>query len=137
MTFEESLNFLLSHKVPVVHAFYDRFLTEVPAAAKCFEGVDLKRQSLMLTMGLIVVEAHSRNDYPPIQHYLHVLGDRHWRASPCEPNCSENWASETSKSSYALLTSHRLTKTRLILIQNVRAALSHACPDAFVKLPAE
>lgn len=77
MTLEESLNFLLSQKVPVVRAFYDRFLTEVPAAAKSFEGVDLKRQSLMLTMGLIVVEAHSKNDHPPIRHYLHVLGDRH------------------------------------------------------------
>ena len=77
MRIEESLADLLSQKEPVVRAFYDRFLIDVPEAATLFEGVDLKRQALMLTMGLIVVEAHSKDDFPSTQHYLHVLGDRH------------------------------------------------------------
>jgi len=77
MTLEESLANLLSQKEPVVRAFYDRFLAETPEAARLFEGVDLQQQALMLTMGLIMVESHSRGDFPAIQHYLHVLGDRH------------------------------------------------------------
>lgn len=77
MTLEESLADLLSQKKPVVRAFYDRFLADVPEAARLFEGVDLKQQSLMLTMSLIVVEAHARNDFASTLHYLHVLGDRH------------------------------------------------------------
>ena len=77
MTLEESLADLLSQKEPVVRAFYDRFLKDVPEAVRLFAGVDLKQQALMLTMGLIVVEAHSNGDFPSIQHYLHVLGDRH------------------------------------------------------------
>ncbi|NQV23941.1 MAG: hypothetical protein HQ518_06190 [Rhodopirellula sp.] len=77
MTLKESLADLLSQKEPVIRAFYDRFLADVPEAVVLFEGVDLKRQALMLTMALIVVEAHSRGDFPSIRHYLHVLGDRH------------------------------------------------------------
>jgi hemoglobin-like flavoprotein len=77
MTLEESLTDPLSQKKPVFRAFYDRFLADVPEAARLFEGVDLKQQSLMLTMGLIVVEAHAKNDFASTQHYLHVLGDRH------------------------------------------------------------
>lgn len=77
MTLEESLAELLSQKEPVVRAFYDRFLTDVPEADRLFEGVDLKQQALMLTMGLIVVESHAKANFPSVQHYLHVLGDRH------------------------------------------------------------
>lgn len=77
MTLQESLANLLAQKEPVIRAFYDRFLTEVPEATRLFAGIDLKQQALMLTMALIMVESHSRSGFPAIQHYLHVLGDRH------------------------------------------------------------
>lgn len=80
MQLEESLQRVLTDKQPVIRRFYDRFLVENPEARRLFVNVDLKRQALMLTMALIVVEAHSRDSYPAVQHYLHVLGDRHREA---------------------------------------------------------
>lgn len=80
MQLEESLQRVLADKDLVIHQFYDRFLAQQPEARRLFEGVDMARQALMLTMALIVVEAHSRNSYPAVEHYLHVLGDRHREA---------------------------------------------------------
>lgn len=77
MNLDDSLQNVLSQKEPVIQDFYHRFLEECPEAARLFEGVDLKRQALMLTMALMMVEAHARKDFPAIRHYLHVLGDRH------------------------------------------------------------
>lgn len=80
MQLDESLQRVLSDKQPVIQRFYDRFLLENPEARKLFVDVDLKKQALMLTMALIVTEAHSRDNYPAVEHYLHVLGDRHREA---------------------------------------------------------
>ena len=80
MQLDESLQRVLSNKEPVIRRFYDRFLRENPEAQLLFAAVDLKQQALMLTMALIVVEAHSRDSYPAVEHYLHVLGDRHREA---------------------------------------------------------
>ncbi len=80
MQLDESLQRVLAHKEPIIRRFYDRFLSECPAAERLFTGVDLEKQSLMLTMALIVVEAYSRDSYPAVEHYLHVLGDRHREA---------------------------------------------------------
>lgn len=80
MNLDESLQRVLSDKEPVIRRFYDRFLLENPEARKLFVDVDLKKQALMLTMALIVTEAHSRDNYPAVEHYLHVLGDRHREA---------------------------------------------------------
>lgn len=80
MQLDESLQRVLAHKEPIIRRFYDRFLSERPDAERLFAGVDLEKQSLMLTMALIVVEAYSRDSYPAVEHYLHVLGDRHREA---------------------------------------------------------
>jgi hemoglobin-like flavoprotein len=80
MQLDESLQRVLAHKEPIIRRFYDRFLSECPEAERLFAGVDLEKQSLMLTMALIVVEAYSRDSYPAVEHYLHVLGDRHREA---------------------------------------------------------
>lgn len=77
MQLDESLQRVLARKEPIIRRFYDRFLSEHPDAKRLFAGVDLEKQSLMLTMALIVVEAYSRDSYPAVEHYLHVLGDRH------------------------------------------------------------
>ena len=80
MTLEESLQRVLADKEPLIRRFYDRFLAEQPQARRLFVDVDLEKQALMLTMALIVVEAYSRDSYPAVEHYLHVLGDRHREA---------------------------------------------------------
>lgn len=80
MQLDESLQHVLSNKESVIRRFYDRFLIENPEARALFADVDLQKQALMLTMTLIVIEAHSRDTYPAVEHYLHVLGDRHREA---------------------------------------------------------
>ncbi|MBI1310333.1 hypothetical protein GC176_03420 [bacterium] len=80
MQLDESLQRVLANKDPIIRRFYDHFLSEHPDAERLFAGVDLEKQALMLTMALIVVEAYSRDSYPAVEHYLHVLGDRHREA---------------------------------------------------------
>ena len=80
MQLDESLQRVLADKEPIIRRFYDRFLAEQPQAERLFVDVDLEKQALMLTMALIVVEAYSRDSYPAVEHYLHVLGDRHREA---------------------------------------------------------
>ncbi len=80
MELSASLKLVLGQKELVIRQFYDRFLEECAAARPLFEGVDLERQALMLTTALIVVEAHAREQLPALNHYLHVLGDRHRNA---------------------------------------------------------
>jgi hemoglobin-like flavoprotein len=80
MQLDNSLQRVLADKNLVIRRFYERFLSEQPEAKELFANVDMKQQALMLTMALIVVEAHSRNSYPAVEHYLHVLGDRHREA---------------------------------------------------------
>lgn len=77
MKLGDSLRAVLAHKELVIEKFYDRFLAECPEARELFDGVDMKKQSLMLSAALIVSEAHSREDLPAVQHYLEVLGEQH------------------------------------------------------------
>ena len=80
MNLEDSLREVLAQKDLVIGKFYDRFLAECPEARELFEGVDMKKQSLMLSAALIVSESHSREVLPAVQHYLQVLGDQHREA---------------------------------------------------------
>lgn len=77
MDLEASVEQLLHEKEAVIRRFYARFLRDCPAAEPFFAQVDLDKQASMLTMALMVVEAHARNQSPATQNYLHVLGDRH------------------------------------------------------------
>lgn len=80
MKLEASLREVLEQKNLVLEKFYDRFLSEYPEAQLLFDGMDMKKQSLMLSAALIVSEAHSREDLPAVQHYLQVLGHQHREA---------------------------------------------------------
>lgn len=77
LTMEQSVQRLLQQKQLVIRDFYEHFLRDVPQARPFFDGVDLDRQSSMLTMALMVVETHGRASFPAVEHYLRVLGDRH------------------------------------------------------------
>lgn len=80
MKLEDSLREVLGRKELVVEKFYARFLAENPAAAVYFDGVDMKKQSLMLSAALITSEAHFREELPAVEHYLQVLGGQHREA---------------------------------------------------------
>ncbi|GAB4161276.1 MAG: hypothetical protein Tsb009_38540 [Planctomycetaceae bacterium] len=77
MTLDDSVQALLSEKESVIENFYERFLRKNPEAEHHFRGVDLRQQSVMLTMALVTVENHYAHRYPATEHYLHVLGHRH------------------------------------------------------------
>ena len=85
MDISESLAFILGHKVTVIERFYERFLDDYPQARSYFTGIDLRRQSLMLTMALVTVEAYYTGNYAAISHYLRVLGTRHFQQANVLP----------------------------------------------------
>ena len=77
MQIEESLQRILSQKELVIERFYQRFLERNTDVRKHFAAVNMKQQSVMLTMALMTVEGYFRYSYPAIEHYLKVLGHRH------------------------------------------------------------
>jgi len=58
-------------------SFYELFLTTYPDVQKYFEGVDMNRQSVMLTMALTIVEQYASSKYPATKKYLQHLGVVH------------------------------------------------------------
>jgi hemoglobin-like flavoprotein len=108
MQLEDSLREVLAQKELVVEKFYTRFLSENPQVAVFFEGMDMKKQSLMLSAALIVSESHFRENLPAVEFYLQVLGTQHHEARiPKElfpvfrdcliatiSQCQESWSDE-------------------------------------------
>ena len=60
MQIDESLQRILSQNELVIERFYLRFLKQHANARKHFAAVDMKQQSLMLTMALMTVEGYYR-----------------------------------------------------------------------------
>ena len=78
MNISDSVQLLLSSQQRIVEQFYDRFLTRHPELQHHFESRDLERQASMVTMALVMVEANYSHHYPATEHYLKVLGNRHF-----------------------------------------------------------
>jgi hemoglobin-like flavoprotein len=57
--------------------FYEIFFESHPEAKKYFDGIDMKRQSLMLTMALKLMGEYHAKGYAAINQYLEHLGTRH------------------------------------------------------------
>jgi len=77
MDIQESLDKLLQSESIVVDEFYRDFFDRCPEAKRFFEGSDMSRQSILLTMGLNVVVTHYRNPSPATAQYLQILGTKH------------------------------------------------------------
>lgn len=78
MNISESVEALLSSKDRVVERFYERFLSTYPELSHHFENGDLKVQASKVTMALVSVEANFTQRFPATEHYLKVLGHRHY-----------------------------------------------------------
>ena len=78
MNITESVQTLLSSQKRVVERFYERFLSEHPELRHHFESRDLKMQASIVTMALVSVEAYYTHRFPATEHYLRVLGNRHF-----------------------------------------------------------
>ena len=78
MNISDSVQVLLAGKDRVIERFYDRFLDRHPELKHHFTGRDMRMQASMVTMALVSVEAYYTHRYPATEHYLNVLGHRHY-----------------------------------------------------------
>lgn len=78
MDITESVQALLNSHERIVERFYERFLRQYPELRHHFETRDMAVQASIVTMGLVSVEAYYTNRFPATEHYLKVLGHRHF-----------------------------------------------------------
>jgi hemoglobin-like flavoprotein len=76
MDIHESLHRILGQETDLANRFYAAFL-ERPGVREHFAGVDVRRQALLLTMSLMVMERHHLHPYSATNLYLKYLGTRH------------------------------------------------------------
>jgi hemoglobin-like flavoprotein len=77
MTLSSSLEKILQSGDTFGDLFYKIFFERTPEAKQYFEGVDMKRQSLTLTMALKLMGEYQAKGYPAIRQYLESIGTRH------------------------------------------------------------
>ena len=77
MDIDQSLERILSSQESLGDLFYDIFLTQYPEVKAYFEGLNLKRQAVLLTMSLTVIAQNYSNPYPATTKYLRYLGSKH------------------------------------------------------------
>ena len=77
MTIQESLRRVLEDRDGVAAAFYELFFERHPEARPYFKDVNLKYQTVLLTMSLMVVERHYASGYLATELYLKCLGHKH------------------------------------------------------------
>lgn len=77
MDIHESVHKLLADQQVLSDRFYERLLIDHPEFRPFFEGVDLKRQAVLLGMTLLLIEHHYIHRYPTSENYLQILGHRH------------------------------------------------------------
>lgn len=78
MKIADSVQALLNSRDQVVRGFYDRFLDRHAELRHHFEQRDLELQASIVTMALVSVEAYYSHRFPATEHYLKVLGHRHY-----------------------------------------------------------
>jgi hemoglobin-like flavoprotein len=79
MDISESLEVILESREPFGKSFYEYFLLNNPTVVPFFEGIDMARQELVLTMALSTIVQHYLKDHASIDHYMRHLGTRHHR----------------------------------------------------------
>ncbi len=77
MDIQGSLHRILEQKETLADIFYLLFLADYPEVRRHFEGVNLRFQSVLLTMALMVMERNYTGSYPATAMYLKYLGARH------------------------------------------------------------
>jgi hemoglobin-like flavoprotein len=77
MTIQESLRRVLERRDDLAALFYEVFFARHPEARPYFRDVNLKYQTVLLTMALMVVERHYTSGYLATELYLKYLGHKH------------------------------------------------------------
>ena len=77
MRIVESVERILADKDILGERFYEVFFTRNPDVKKHFEGVEIRRQAVLLTAALALIEQNYSKPSPAITQYLHYLGTKH------------------------------------------------------------
>src|SRR5262249_17248451 len=77
MYIAESLHAILGERDRLADLFYQHFLERYPEVSTHFEGVNLRRQTMLLTMALMVMERPYSGNYAATAMYLSYLGSKH------------------------------------------------------------
>ena len=77
MDMHDSLQRILVSKQVIGDLFYEALFARHPEIRPFFEGIDLRRQAVLLTMELSVIESHHRLRSPAVRLYLQYLGTKH------------------------------------------------------------
>ena len=78
MDISASVPAIMSSKGCIIERFYDRMFAEHPELHRHFTNRDMRIQASMLTVALASVEAYYSHHFPATEHYLKVLGNRHF-----------------------------------------------------------
>jgi hemoglobin-like flavoprotein len=73
----QSLKTILDSDTLFGEAFYKTFFERCPDAKQYFDGINMERQALVVTMALTLIEQHYTNGYSAVEQYLRHLGNRH------------------------------------------------------------
>lgn len=80
MNIRNSLELILASAHPrFSDRFYENFFRQFPEVKAYFEGVDLRRQGILLTMSVQIIIDHHLRPHLAMKNYLRVLGNRHHR----------------------------------------------------------
>jgi hemoglobin-like flavoprotein len=77
MDIQGSVGKILERGEVVAEVFYNKLFDRHPRFRAYFADVNLRRQAVLLTMALKLIEQHYSHDYPSIRSYLKILGHRH------------------------------------------------------------
>lgn len=77
MEIQDSLKRILQSEQLFGTMFYEVFFERCPEAKKYFAETDMKRQALVLTMALTLIEQHYNHDFAAVDQYLQHIGNKH------------------------------------------------------------
>jgi hemoglobin-like flavoprotein len=77
MAIQESLSEILQSKDKFGRLFYERFLESSPELQHFFARVEMRRQAIILTTALMVIERFYSQPTPAIELYMRYLGTKH------------------------------------------------------------
>lgn len=77
MDIRESLQQVMNSKELLGAAFYEVFFEKHPNVQQYFSGVDMRRQALVLTMALMLVERYYVTSFIATERFLQYLGTQH------------------------------------------------------------
>ena len=79
MDISDSLLKVYSSTALLGKVFYDQFFADCPEAIEYFDEVDMKRQAVVVTMALTLVEQYQVSPFAPTKAYFEHLGVTHQR----------------------------------------------------------